>query len=343
MAKATINDVARKARVSIKTVSRVLNGEPNVRDDTRSRVQSAIDALNYKPNQSARSLASSRSNIIGLVYDDPAAYAIPSAGYVINMQQGLLRTCGTMHFDLLLHPCNYREPDAGKKLAGMIEHANPDGLVLTAPLSNMQQIVRAIRDTGTPMVRVSPGSRVRNSSTVSTNDREGARDMTRYLASLGHERIAFITGHPQHAAVQDRLPGYAEGLQLSGLPKPGKLVVAGDNSIGSGERAAHQLLTRKRPPTAIFAANDDMAAGAMRAAYQLGMSIPDDVSIAGFDDIALARQIYPSLTTVRQPLVAMAEQAAVMLVHELQSGDKRPQHAVLPGEIIVRDSTGRIT
>ena len=204
MAKATINDVARKARVSIKTVSRVLNGEPNVRDDTRSRVQSAIDALNYKPNQSARSLASSRSNIIGLVYDDPAAYAIPSAGYVINMQQGLLRTCGTMHFDLLLHPCNYREPDAGKKLAGMIEHANPDGLVLTAPLSNMQQIVRAIRDTGTPMVRVSPGSRVRNSSTVSTNDREGARDMTRYLASLGHERIAFITGHPQHAAVTRR-------------------------------------------------------------------------------------------------------------------------------------------
>lgn len=342
MAKATINDVARKARVSIKTVSRVLNGEPNVRDDTRSRVQAAMDALSYKPNQSARSLASRRSNIIGLVYDDPAAYAIPSAGYVIKMQQGLLRTCTAKHFDLLIHPCNYREPDAGKRLAAMIEHAHPDGVVLAAPLSNMRHIVSAIRGTDTPMVRVSPGSRVRRSSTVSTNDRDGARDMTRYLASLGHERIAFITGHPQHAAVQDRLPGYEEGLRLSGLPKRGRLVVAGDNSIGSGERAAHKLLARKRRPTAIFAANDDMAAGAMRAAYQLGLSIPEDVSIAGFDDISLAQQIYPSLTTVRQPLEAMAEQAAVMLVHELQSGDDKPQHAVVPAEIIVRNSTGKI-
>ena len=143
MPKATIDDVAQLAGVSIKTVSRVVNREPNVRESTRDKVQQAIAQLNYRPNLSARNLASLRSHLIGLVYDDPSAYETPSAGYVILMQQGVLRACATVDYELLIHPCNYRNRHVGDELKALIEQARPDGIVLAAPLSNMPTILHA--------------------------------------------------------------------------------------------------------------------------------------------------------------------------------------------------------
>lgn len=338
--KATIDDVADLAGVSIKTVSRVTNREPNVRAPTREKVEEAITKLSYRPNMSARNLASQRSHIIVLVYDDPGIYENPSSGYVVRLQQGALSACRSANCELLIHPCNYRRKDVGQELKALIERARPDGIVLAAPLSNMARIVRAIKATESPFIRLSPGKDIGKEISVATNDREICAEMTRYLASLGHKRIAFITGDPNHKAVANRFCGYEDGLRQSGLEYSASLVAAGDNSIASGAAGATELLARKPPPTAIFAANDDMAAGVMRVAKRLGVDIPGQLSVAGCDDNSLASQIYPSLTTIRQPLSTMAERATLALIGD--SGDRppRPGAEIVPASLQIRESTG---
>ena len=339
--KATIDDVAELAGVSIKTVSRVTNHEPNVRESTRDKVEEAIAKLKYRPNMSARSLASQRSHFIVLVYDDPTAYENPSSGYVIRLQQGALNACRTVNSELLIHPCNYRNKDVGQELKALIERARPDGIILAAPLSNMPKIVRAIGETGAPFVRLSPGQQNNKQFSVTTNDRDISAEMTRYLASLGHKRIAFITGHPNHKAVANRFPGYQDGLRQSGLKFSEHLVAAGDNSFASGEAAATKLLTLTHPPTAIFAANDDMAAGVIRVANHLGIDVPGQLSVAGCDDISLARQILPSLTTIRQPISTMAERAALALINNSGDSSLLRGTEVIPASLKIRESTGR--
>jgi LacI family transcriptional regulator len=335
--KVTIDDVAEKAGVSIKTVSRVINREPNVREATRLKVERAIAKLNYRPNPSARNLASHRSRLIGLVFDDPSAYEIPSSGYIIKMQLGALRACHKASYDLLIHPCRYRSRGVGAELQALIEHARPDGIILAAPLSNMPRIVRAIEETGTRFVLLSPGEDKDGQLSVSTSDREISAEMTRYLASLGHQHIAFIKGHASHKAVANRYLGYLDGLEQSGLTFAPSLVTAGDNSFGSGEECGTRLFRLEQRPTAIFAANDDMAAGVIRAADRLNIRIPEQLSVAGFDDIALARLVHPALTTIRQPLAAMADRAAAAIIE----GDAS-QHGtiVVPAELQIRESTG---
>ena len=340
MAKITIGDVAESAGVSIKTVSRVVNREPHVRESTRARVEAAISKLNYRPNLSARNLASQRSYLIGLIYDDPSHYEVPSSGYVISMQQGALRACRTADHELLIHPCNYRSRNIADELKALIEHARPVGIVLAAPLSNMPKIVNAIEATGTPFIRISPGAASKRQYSVVTDDREISAEMTRYLVSLGHTRIAFIKGHPSHKAVASRYLGYRDGLDQCGLKFAESLVVDGDNSFDAGEAAAHRLLRRKKPPTAIFAANDDMAAGVIRAANLLGISVPGEVSVAGCDDVPLARQICPTLTTIRQPLAEMAEKAALRLLGKARKEQQPEGCEIVPASLQIRESTG---
>jgi LacI family transcriptional regulator len=340
MPRATIDDVAELAGVSIKTVSRVVNKEPNVREETREKVEKAITHLHYRPNVSARNLASQRSRLIALVYDDPSAYDIPSAGYIIRMQNGILRACHTADYRFLIHPCNYRSDGIARELKVLIEHARPHGIVLAAPLSNMPRIVRAIAATGTPMVRLSPGTQNGEQYSVATNDREVSAEMTGYLASLGHRRIAFIKGHPSHKAVGNRYLGYVDGLRQNGIEPDSTLVEKGDNSFGSGEAAGRRLLELANPPTAIFAANDDMAAGVIRAAALMKIDVPGRLSVAGCDDISLASQLCPTLTTIRQPLAAMAERAALVLIRGSQKGSPVRGIEVVPATIRVRESTG---
>jgi LacI family transcriptional regulator len=338
--RATIDDVAELAGVSIKTVSRVVNQEPNVRDATRAKVEQAIARLNYRPNLSARNLASPRSRVIALVYDDPSAYEAPSGGFVLRMQTGVLRACRAADYRFIIHPCNFQSPAIGQELKALIEHARPHGIVLAAPLSNMPRIVSAISSTGTPLVRLSPGTAGGDQYSVGTNDREISAEMTRYLASLGHRRIAFIRGNVQHKAVGGRYLGYVDGLKASGLSLDEALVEQGDNSFASGEAAGRRLLELEVPPTAIFAANDDMAAGVIRAAALLGVSIPGRLSVAGCDDIALASQLCPTLTTIRQPLETMAEHAALALIRDSHKSEQPHGTDIVPATIRIRESTG---
>ncbi len=338
MPRPTIFDVAKVAGVSIKTVSRVVNREPNVRASTRERVEDAIAVLKYRPDQSARNLASHRSHLIGLVYDDPAAYDMPSSGYILDMQEGALKACKASVSELLIHPCDFRKKKVAVELKSFIEDTRLSGVILAAPLSNMSKIVRAIEATGTPLVRLSPGTK--NGKQVSTNDREVSAEMTRYLADQGHKRIAFIKGDPDHKAVGYRFMGYRDGLREAGLDFSEALVIQGDNSFDSGVACGERLLAQEPPPTAIFAANDDMAAGVIRAAKRQGIDIPGQLSVAGFDDIALARQLDPPLTTVRQPLVQMAEMAASMLSKGGGEQEDDKIADVIPATIKIRQSTG---
>ena len=338
--RATIEDVASLAGVSIKTVSRVVNREPNVRASTQEKVERAVAKLEYHPNPSARNLASHRARLIVLVYEDMSAYDAPSAGYVIRLQDGVLRACRPEGFDLLIHPYNFRDSEVGAKLLEQIVQVRPSGIVVAAPLSNMPVIVDAVKATNTPYVLLSTGNGNRTEYEVATNDREISAEMTRYLASLGHTRIAFIKGGPIAKAVGNRFLGYQDGLQQSGLPYVEELVAEGDLTIGSGEKCAAQLLRLEHPPTAIFAANDDMAAGVVRVAARMGISIPDELSVAGCDDIALAQQIYPALTTIRQPLGAMAQAASQALIDRSRGRPREPGLEIVPGTIRKRESTG---
>lgn len=340
MLKATIDDVAELAGVSIKTVSRVVNHEPNVRPSTKEKVERAIAKLQYRPNPSARNLASHRARLIVLVYDDMSAYEAPSANYIIKMQEGALRACHPEGFELLIHPCNYRDSGAGAKLQEQISQVRPSGIVVAAPLSNMPAIVDAVEATNTPYVRLSTGTANGDHYEVATNDREISAEMTRYLASLGHTQIAFIKGDPAAKAVGNRFFGYQDGLEQSGLPYTEELVADGDLSIGSGEKCAEQLLELEHPPTAIFSANDDMAAGVIRVATRKGIRIPEELSVAGCDDISLAQLIFPTLTTIRQPLRDMTEAASRALIDGSRGAPHSAGLETIPGTIVIRESTG---
>ena len=338
--RATIEDVASLAGVSIKTVSRVVNREPNVRVSTKEKVDKAIQALDYRPNPSARNLASHRSRMIVLVYDDPSAYDASSAGYIIKMQDGALRACRPEGFELLIHPCKPHDADACTKLREQLGQVRPSGIVVAAPLSNMPSIVDAVKATNAPYVLLSTGDGSGAEYEVATNDREISAEMTRYLASLGHTRIAFIKGDRTHRAVGNRFVGYQDGLRDSGLEFVDELVAEGDSSVGSGEKCAEYLLQLQNRPTAIFAANDDMAAGVVRVATRMGITVPDELSVAGCDDITLAMLIFPSLTTIRQPLRAMTEAASRALIDASRGAPHDAGLETIPGTITVRASTG---
>lgn len=332
MTKATIDDVAALAGVSIKTVSRVVNGEPNVRTATRDKVQQAVDKLGYTPSQSARSLASQRSFLIALLYDNP------SASYVIDVQNGILSQCRPAGYDLLIQPCDHTQPGLEQHLASLVRKSRVDGVVLTPPLSDNVNLVRRLTELGLPVVAIAPAVDMALCSSVITNDEEAAFALTSKLIDKGHKRIGFVLGHPDHLAMANRYRGYQKALMYHGIALDKRLVVQGMNSFESGYYAAEKLLLMDVPPTAIFAANDDMAAGAIKLAHKLNRKIPADVAIAGFDDIPAAEQIWPGLTTVRQPIEAMASQAAQLLLQRIKNAEAPLSHPRVKSQLIQRES-----
>jgi LacI family transcriptional regulator len=329
-----IHDVAERAGVSIKTVSRVINREPNVRGDTRERVETAIAELRYTPNPFARSLAGNRGFVLGLLYDNP------SSSYVIDIQRGTLSVCQREHYDLLIHPCDYRSSGLPAEVEGLLRQSRVDGFLLTPPLSDHAPLLARLRACGAHYVRVAPGDHEELARSVYTNDRESCAAMTEYLASLGHESIAFVVGDPAHKAVADRYRGYRDGLRAAGLPLDRSLVKQGFNTFQSGIDCGLELLRQNIRPTAVFASNDEMAIGVMRVAHQAGLRIPGDLSVVGFDDIPIARQMFPALTTIRQPVEAMAMTATDMLLGQLRGMAQASEPVVLESVVQLRESTG---
>ena len=336
MKRATIDDVARLAGVSIKTVSRVLNHEPTVRDSTQERVRAVMETLKYSPNSSARRLAGNRSYLLGLLYDNP------SANYITSIQEGVLKVCKDEHYDMFIHPCSRSHPALLTEISDLLSLRKVDGLLLTAPISDMQSVRKMLRKMQAPNVVIEPSEPGGSKWTVGTNDRDSCAAMVHHFAGLGHKRIAFVLGHPDHLALTNRFEGFEAGMKESGLKVLKSLCVQGYNSFDSGVDCGRRLLSRTKLPTAIFCANDDMAAGVMRVAHEMNLSIPDDLSVAGFDDIPLARQTWPLLTTVRQPVHEMAELATRLLISRLRGETPEGVKRIMPSELVIRNSTGPV-
>lgn len=314
----TIHDVAARAGVSIKTVSRVLNEEPSVRAETRSRVRDAMLSLNYQPSLPARTLAGRRSNLIALVYENP------SASYVFDVQSGSMAMCRERRMRLLVQSCNDLGDQLIDEVLSMVDQTHVDGLVLTPPLSSNRNLIAALDAKGLPFVRVAPDDLTHRSPRIEMDDRAAAQEMTEYLASIGHRRIGFIQGHPSHTSSGLRIEGFRAGIAAAGLHPADQAVEQGFNSFDSGVAAARRLLERVPRPTAIFASNDDMAAGAIFAAREAGIDVPGDLSVAGFDDTQLASITYPPLTTVHQPSYDMASVATALLIDLIRGGEVVP-------------------
>lgn len=345
MASVTIYDVAAKAGVSIKTVSRVMNKEPNVRPAMRDRVLQAAGELGYSPNLSARSLAGSRSFVIAVFVD--AALTLDhwqserGADYLSRIQLGATLVCRDAGYHLLIELVDNDGPNVRQDVAAFLAALKPDGVILTPPSSDNLGVLETLDKAGTPYVRVGPERAEGLGPRVHMDDVAAAREMTQHLADLGHKRIGFIIGEPRYGASQARREGYLEAMNARGLPVADSWVRQGDFTFQSGLEQAKALLALPDRPTAIFASNDDMALGCVAAIAEAGLMTPGDVSVAGFDDSPSSRFSRPQLTTVRQPVAEMSSMAAKLLIAQARNNDgtRRPVDELLPFELIHRAST----
>jgi LacI family transcriptional regulator len=329
--RATIGDVARAAGTSKKTASRVLNNEPNVRESMRERVLAAMAALKYRPLASARSLAANRSFLIGLLYDNL------SPSYIMEVQAGVLEACEAQHYSMMVRPLVSAAADFVERVEDMLSRHRPDGLILTPPITDHAKLLDSLRKHDIPFASIAP-RRPKHCIGVILNEREAAATMVAHLVTLGHRHIAHIMGDPKHGAGIWRLAGFRDGLRHAGLKEIPAYMVQGRFSFKSGVAAARRLLALKRRPTAIFAADDDMAAGAIWAASEAGVSVPRELSICGFDDTTIAVQVWPPLTTVHQPVREMGRRATEELLRRV-SGKGNATMVEVRYEMRIRTST----
>ncbi|NQE62770.1 LacI family DNA-binding transcriptional regulator [Caulobacter sp. RHG1] len=346
MASVTIYDVAARAGVSIKTVSRVMNKEPNVRPAMRDRVLLAAGDLGYSPNLSARSLAGSRSFVIAVFVD--AALTIDhwqserGADYLSRIQLGATLECREAGYHLLIELIDHQGPRVRQNVAAFLAALKPDGVILTPPSSDDPLVLEMLDKAGTPYVRIGPERADGPGPRVHMDDAAAARDMTQHLIGLGHRRIGFIVGEPRYGASQARREGYLAAMRDRGLPVANGWVRQGDFTFQSGVEQTKAMLAMPERPTAIFASNDDMALGCMAAIAEAGLMTPGDISVAGFDDSSSARFSRPQLTTVRQPVAEMSSLAARLLIGKAKGGDEAPAwpaEELLPFTLIHRAST----
>ncbi len=322
----TVEDVARRAGVSLMTVSRVVNGAPKVAPGTRARVQEAIDALGFVPNRAARSLRSRRSHWIAVLGRTPQASARPDGySYLAELQAGVIGRCRQDSYHVAFDSV-MPDGDAIAAARELAQRLAPDGAILIPPLSDDAALLEELRVLGLPVVRIAPSERGSDAAPcVLMDDRAAAMEMTEYLLRLGHRRIGFIQGHPDHAASAQRLAGFRAALKAHRLTPQKGDVAAGLFTAESGEAAARALLARgaaspSGPYTALFASNDDMAAGCLAVAHEQGLRVPEDLSVVGFDDTYVAAMLYPPLTTIRQPIYDMGFAAAHQLQRLMREG-----------------------
>jgi LacI family transcriptional regulator len=323
----TMHEVAKHIGVSPMTVSRVLSGDANVRDETRQRVQAAITELGYSPNVAARNLAKASTIHIGLVYNNP------SSAYLNELLVGVLEQSSHAGCQVVLEKCGIRGERAA--ITNLIKDG-VNGIILPPPLSDSRAALETLRATKLPFIAVAGGRPEEKGLSVRINDFEAAAAMTRYLLSLGHRDLGFIVGAPNQTASAQRYAGFVAALRSAGVKLHPEWVKQGFFSYRSGLLAAEQLLTTGERPSAIFASNDDMAAATIAVAHRLQLEVPSELTIAGFDDTPLATTIWPTLTTVRQPIAAMARKAVELLLEEVRL--RRHDQTIAPLQLFLKFS-----
>jgi LacI family transcriptional regulator len=330
--RSTIREVANAAGVSIATVSRVLNGRPDVAPATREAVLRAVRDQRFSTNRSARALSGGRTGLVGVTLP------LVEAAYFAMILGGAAEALYEQDMRIVLSPTLHLH-DRALSLLDRLMHGTTDGAILMLPEETNEELV-ALRRLDYPFVVVDPREPLDEGvPAVSAANAHGARAAVQHLLSLGHRRIAALTGVAEWQASTERLNGYHAAHAAAGvLPDPA-LVAEADFTIEGGETAAAQLLDLPEPPTAIFAFNDNMAVAVIRAAHARGLRVPEDLSVVGFDDAEQAALVTPALTTVRQPLAEMGRMAVSLLLRLLENQRLEGLNVELATRLVVRDST----
>jgi len=338
--KITIRELARRSGVSVGTVSRALNGYPDVRPATRERVLALAEELEYTPDAAARRLVTRRSQVIGVFLETGEGHPDLQHPFFTDVLVGVKHHLGIAGYDLLLfasesegtgvHPSSYLQRCLHHGVAGVVV------MGVDAGSPEVGRLARA----ALPVVSIDLELEGRATTWVSSDSESGAAKAVSHLAGLGHKRIAHIAGPLETTPGRERLLGFRRAIGGLDLPYDERHIAYGDFYFDSGQAAMERLLALDEPPTAVFAASDMMAMGAMRAVREAGRSVPSDVSMVGFDDIAAATMGHPSLTTLRQDRVAIGAAAVQALLGYLGEDGEAPKPRVtLPVELIVREST----
>jgi LacI family transcriptional regulator len=330
----TIQDVAKAAGVSVSTVSRVLNDKVDVAKATYEKVQRTIEEMGYTSNLAARSLRSRRTNTVGVI----ALYLRDP--FAIQVLLGINRAIQEIGYDLILYASGERgeSPPAAweQRHVSLINGSVADGVIIVTPAA-------ATFPTMFPLVAIDPHSGDTDYPVVIATNLAGALEMMEYLIGLGHRRVGFIAGREHSKSAQQRLRGYTESLQKANIPLDPELIRQGDYQRKTGYRCARDLLNLPKPPTAIFAANDESAIGTIEAAREAGLRIPDDLSVVGFDNMPGTTDITPALTTIEQPMDEMGYKATEMLIDLIKGKSLDNRIHEVPTKLIVRDSCRAIT
>lgn len=340
----TLDDVAARVGVSGKTVSRVVNGDARVSPDTRKRVEEAVQALGYRPNLAARSLATSRSHLIGIF--------TPTSGlshFFGELTHSAIRACRRHDYNLVVEEFDMRAPKVADIYLRGLQALRCDGMILPSPVCDDLDLLDALEADGVRYVRISPGLQIERAPALISDHSAGARAVARHFWSLGHRRFAVLTGLPHQASSPIRRDGFVAGILECGGHKSDIEIIEmkhmlkmwGDqrqSGMDLGRAAAKRLLQSTSRPDAIFAYNDELAAGLVSGARDLDIAVPDRLSVAGFDDSEAARLCWPPLTTVRQPIAEISARAVEMLVAPIAPGNGA---MMCPVELIVRGSTGK--
>lgn len=334
--KPTIMDVARHAGVSKKTVSRVINGEPRLKAAMLEKVQASIAELGFVPNPQARALALRRNFLIVLLHDNPNAQT------VLNFQNGVLHAIEDSDFALVVRPVERQSPDILSDVQRFLERQRPWGAMLLPPISEREDLAQLLQAQGVRYVRV--GSAILDSPEhcVASNDRQLVEYAVGLLIAKGHRDIGFVRGPEGFLSAHERESGFLAAITSAGLTLAAERSAVGTYRFESGVEAGWKLLGRKDRPTAIFASNDEMAAGVIHSARALGIRVPEELSIVGFDDSVTATHIWPQLSTVRWPIYAMGELAARKLLPEFLPPADAPLPVTVESTYIDRASVSAI-
>lgn len=332
--KLTISDIARMAGVSKKTVSRVINHSGLVREETRTRILEIVARHGYTPDPQARALALRRSYLIGLISNQP------NPQYVVDIQRGILEALKGTSYQLVMRPCERGVAAQYEELCEIVTHQKFFGVILTPSISEDDELIGRLRRVECPYVRIAAVSLDDPEHMIETHDYVGAAEAARHIAGLGHRRIAHIHGPDGFLSASERMRGFRVGLAEFGLKLDDRYVLKGGYTFDSGLECGTRLLAMDERPTAVFCGNDEMAVGVYQAVRRAGLRVPGDISIVGFDDAPIATRIWPTLTTVRLPIMHMGRIAAQLLVsgHDRMSMEPPEATSVVPS-LQVRSST----
>lgn len=331
----TINDVAEAAGVSKRTVSRVINNSDKVNAKTRANVQAIIRQLDFQPNRQARGLAARRSYLLGLVYDVPTLF-------IADIQKGILNICGDSGFELVVHACHIESDRLVEDVLQFVGRTKVDGIIVLPPVSDIVELAEALNAQGTHYVQFSSLLSSEPWKQVVTNYLPAITDMTGHLVGQGHSRFGFISGPKSNTSSQKRQEAFVQALGQYGLKLPRNMITEGAFTYDSGVKGGERLLSRKPRPTAIFAANDEMAFGVLNVANRMGLNVPEDLSVVGFDGTLFSSFVIPSLSTIRRPTTEMAQLGTHKLIACINEGRDaaRAFETMVSPQFVPRESTG---